>query len=235
VFSLRRYQSNPEKGASVSSELQQTDRTTISRHDERGSYERKAAYSILDEGLVAHVGFDTGNGVTVIPMTYARLGDDVVLHGAVASRWLSGFTEGRPVSVCVTLLDGLVLAQSAFSHSMNYRSVVIFGDATLVVDPGQKQAAFKALLDHLIPHRWDDSRQPDAREAGATTVLVVPISEASVKIRSGPPKDAAKDLGLGYWTGVIPLELTAGEPIPDPVLDGELGIPDYVVGYDRKT
>ena len=218
----------------MSGELQQTDRTTISRHDERGSYDRETAYSILDEGMVAHVGFDAGNGVIVIPMTYARLGDELVLHGAVASRWLSSFEEGQPVSVCVTLLDGLVLAQSAFSHSMNYRSVVIFGDATVVTDSEDKDAAFKAFLDHLIPDRWDDSRQPDAKETDATIVLSVPIAEASVKIRSGPPKDSAKDLGLGYWTGVIPLELAAGEPIPDPIMEEGLEVPAYVVGYDRK-
>jgi len=217
----------------VSRELQQTDRTTISRHDERASYDREVAYAILDEGMVAHVGFDAGSGVTVIPMTYARLGDEIVLHGAVASRWLSSFAEGRPVSVCVTLLDGLVLAQSAFSHSMNYRSVVIFGDATVVTDREAKDAAFKAFLDHLVPDRWDDSRQPDAKETDATVVLSVPITEASVKIRSGPPKDAAKDLGLGYWTGVIPLELTAGEPIPDPVMEGDMAVPAYAIDYDR--
>jgi len=218
----------------VSKELEQTSRTTITRHAERGSYDRDAAYAILDEGMVAHVGFDTGSGVTVIPMTYARLGDEVVLHGAVASRWLSSFVAGQPVSVCVTLLDGLVLAQSAFSHSMNYRSVVIFGEARPVTDKEKKQAAFKALLDHLVPQRWDDSRQPDAKEFDATIVLAVPVAEASVKIRSGPPKDAAKDLGLGYWTGVIPLELAAGDPIPDPAMKVGVAIPDYVLNYRRR-
>jgi hypothetical protein len=184
--------------------------------------------------MVAHVGFDTGSGVTVIPMTYARLGDEVVLHGAVASRWLSSFEAGQPVSVCVTLLDGLVLAQSAFSHSMNYRSVVIFGEARPLTDKEKKQAAFKALLDHLVPQRWDDSRQPDAKEFDATIVLTVPVAEASVKIRSGPPKDAAKDLGLGHWTGVIPLEIEAGEPIPDPAMRGDVTIPDYALHYRRR-
>lgn len=217
----------------MSKKLEQTNRTTISRHSERGSYDRDTAYAILDEGMVAHVGFDTGSGVTVIPMTYARLGDEIVLHGAVASRWLSSFNKGRPVSIAVTLLDGLVLAQSAFSHSMNYRSVVVFGDARLVRDKEQKQAAFKAFLDHLVPGRWNDSRQPDDKETEATIVLSVPIAEASVKIRSGPPKDSAKDLGLGYWTGVIPIKLTAGKPIPDPVMEGDKAIPDYVSGYDR--
>jgi len=217
----------------VSKELEQTNRTTISRHSERASYDRGTTYAILDEGMVAHVGFDAGDGVIVIPMTYARLGDVIVLHGAVASRWLSCFATGRHVSVCVTLLDGLVLAQSAFSHSMNYRSVVVFGEATLVRGNEKKSAAFKAFVDHLIPGRWEDSRQPNAKETEATTVLSVPISEASVKIRSGPPADAAKDIGLGYWAGVVPLTIAAGAPVPDPTMEGERSPPDYVATYSR--
>ena len=217
----------------MTTDLQQTDRTTISRHGERASYDRETANAILDEGMVAHVGFDVGNGVTVIPMTYARLDDEIVLHGAIASRWLSSFEKGQPVSVCVTLLDGLVLAQSAFSHSMNFRSVVCFGDATLVTDDEKKQAAFKALVDHLVPGRWDDTRQPDRKETEATIVLSVPIDEASIKIRTGPPKDAAKDLGEGHWTGVIPVKLTVGEAIPDPLLEGDKEVPEYVVNYAR--
>lgn len=217
----------------MATELRKTERTTISRHDERGSYDRDVAYAILDEGLVAHVGVDTGSGVMVIPMTYARLGDELILHGAVASRWMSSFEKGRPISVCVTLLDGLVLAKSAFSHSMNYRSVVAFGEARVVSDAEKKMAAFKALLDHLIPGRWEDSRQPDEKEVQATTVLAMPIDEASVKIRSGPPKDAAKDLDLPYWTGVIPLSLTSSAAIPDPAMKEEQAVPDYAVDYER--
>ena len=219
----------------MSAELKKTDRTTISRHDERGSYDRDIAYAILDEGLVAHVGVDTGSGVMVIPMTYARLDDELILHGAVASRWLSSFGHGRPISVCVTILDGLVLAKSAFSHSMNYRSVVAFGDAKPIHEPDRKVAAFKALLDHLIPGRWQDSRQPDEKEIQATTVLAMPLDEASVKIRSGPPKDAAKDLDLPYWTGVIPLALTAGEATPDPAMKEFVDVPDYAVAYTRPV
>jgi len=194
----------------VSAELQKTDRTTISRHDERGSYDREVAYAILDEGLVAHVGLDTGEGVMVIPMTYARLGDELILHGAVASRWLSSFDAGRPISVCVA-----------------------FGEAKVITDAEKKDAAFKALLDHLIPGRWEDSRQPDTKESDATTVVAMQINEASVKIRSGPPKDAAKDLDLPYWTGVIPLSLTAGAAIPDPVMKEERAVPEYAVNYSR--
>jgi len=217
----------------VSGKLGKTDRTTITRHAERGSYDRELAYAILDEGMVAHVGFDVGSGVTVVPMTYARLGDEIILHGAVASRWLSSFVAGQPVSVCVTLLDGLVLAQSAFSHSMNYRSLVAFGNATVVTNPEKKRAAFRALVDHLIPGRWEDCRQPDRKESEATILLSVPIDEASVKIRSGPPKDAAKDLDEGHWTGVIPLTIEAGEPIQDPVMKAGIPLPQYVTDWKR--
>jgi len=221
------------EGTDVSQDLRKTDRTTITRHDERGSYDRELANAILDEGMVAHVAFDVGNGVTVLPMTYARLGDEIVLHGAVASRWLSSFGAGHPVSVCVTLLDGLVLAQSAFSHSMNYRSLVAFGNATVVTDPVKKQAALRAFVDHLLPGRWDDCKQPDRKESDATVVLAVPIDEASIKVRSGPPKDAAKDLGEGHWTGVIPLTIEAGEPVPDPVMESGVSLPDYVKRWKR--
>lgn len=217
----------------MSNNLTQTDRTTISRHDERASYDRDTANSILDEGLVAHVGFDTGKGVTVIPMTYARQGDELILHGAVASRWLSSFEGGRDICVTVTLLDGLVLARAAFSHSMNYRSVVAFGSASLVTDPEEKQSAFKALVDHLLPGRWDDCKIPDKKEINATTVLTMPISEASIKIRSGPPADSEKDMGLDYWTGVIPLSLTAGVPEPDPLMREDRERPAYIDGYRR--
>ena len=217
----------------MSKQLLKTDRTSISRHNERGSYDRETANAILDESLVAHVGFDTGSGVTVVPMTYARMGDELILHGAVASRWLSSFEGGRDICVTVTLLDGLVLARSAFSHSMNYRSVVAFGTATLITDESEKQEAFKALLDHLLPGRWEDSRQPDRKEANATTVLRMPISEASIKIRSGPPMDAEKDMELDYWAGVIPLELTAGAPEPDPAVSDGRDVPEYARNYRR--
>lgn len=217
----------------MSAELKKTDRTTITRHDERGTYDRDTAYAILDEGLVAHVGLDTGTGVMVIPMTYARIGDELFLHGAVASRWLSSFEDGRPVCVSVTILDGLVLAKSAFSHSMNYRSVVAFGEARVVSDPQKKSAVFKALLDHLVPGRWKDTRQPDNKETQATVVLSVPIEEASVKIRSGPPKDAAKDLDLPYWSGVIPLGLASSPAIPQTEKQGNAEVPAYAVDYQR--
>lgn len=218
----------------MNGKLQQTDRTTMSRHDERGSYDRELAYAILDEALVAHVGLETSHGVAVMPMTYARRGDELLLHGAVASRWLSGTEEGQPISVCVTLLDGLVLARSAFSHSMNYRSVIAFGQAHVVSDAAEKMAAFRALLEHLVPGRWDDCRQPDRKEIAATTVLSMRLGEASVKVRSGPPKDAKRDEDAPCWAGVIPLGLTAGEAIEDPALSGGPPLPPYVIGYSRR-
>lgn len=213
--------------------LKKTDRTTISRHAERASYDREVANAILDEALIAHVGLDSGEGVMVIPMTYARIDDELILHGAVASRWLSSFSEGRNICVTVTLLDGLVLARSAFSHSMNYRSVVAFGKATLVSDASEKQAAFKALLDHLLPGRWDDSRQPDQKELAATTVLKMRIDEASVKQRSGDPIDAEKDADLDYWAGVIPLSLEASKAVADPAMPGDRAQPGYLDNYRR--
>ena len=219
----------------MATDLKQTDRTTITRHAERASYDRALANSILDEALVAHVGFDAGSGVTVLPMTYARMGDDLILHGAVASRWLSRFERGLDVSVCVTLLDGLVLARSAFSHSMNYRSLVALGTAYLVTDDGEKMQAFRALLDHMLPGRWDDSRQPDKKEVGATTVIKVRIDEASVKVRSGDPVDAEKDAALDYWAGVIPLSLVASDPVPDAALSPDRAAPAYAEGYRRGT
>lgn len=221
------------RGADIAGQLRKTDKTSVSRHSERASYDRDIAYSILDEALVAHVGVDTGDGVMVIPMTYARLGDELILHGAVASRWLSRLEDGKQISVCVTILDGLVLARSAFAHSMNYRSVVAFGEARPITDPAQKQAAFKALLDHLLPGRWQDTRQPDQKEIAATTVLAMPLEEASIKIRSGAPKDAAKDYGLDYWAGVIPLSLQAGAVIPDAAMEDAKDIPDYALAYSR--
>lgn len=218
----------------MSSPLQQTERTTMSRHDERGSYDRELAYAILDEALVAHVGLRTGHGVTVMPMTYARQGDELLLHGAVASRWLSGTEEGHPISVCVTLLDGLVLARSAFAHSMNYRSVIAFGQAHVVTGVSDKVAAFRALVEHLVPGRWDDCRQPDPKEIAATTVLSMRLEEASVKVRAGPPKDAKRDEGAPHWAGVIPLALTAGEAIADPASGDGIPAPAYTVGYARR-
>lgn len=213
--------------------LTKTDRTTMSRLPERASYDRELAFSILDEGLVAHVGFDVGHGVTVIPMTYAREGENLYLHGAVASGWLSAFEQGHPVCVTVTLLDGMVLAQSAFSHSMNYRSIVAFGTAHAVTDGDEKALAFKALVEHLVPGRWEDCKQPDRKESNATVVLRLPIEEASIKVRAGAPKDSEKDLDAGHWTGVIPFGLAIGEPEPDPVMTDDLPVPEYVTKYRR--
>lgn len=218
----------------MAGQLLQTERTTMSRHRERGSYDRDLAYAILDEGLVAHVGLETEQGVAVIPMTFARRDDELLLHGAVASRWLGRFIEERPISVCVTLLDGLVLARSAFSHSMNYRSVVAFGCARALSEENDKLDAFRSLLEHLVPGRWEDCRQPDRKEIAATTVLSMPLGEASVKVRAGPPKDAQRDADAPYWAGIIPLGLAVAAPIADAAPGDEKPLPGYATGYSRR-
>lgn len=217
----------------MSEVLRKTDRSSMSRHTERASYDRELAYSILDEALVAHVGFSGDEGPLVLPMTYARSGARLYLHGAAASRWLSSFERGRPVSVCVTLLDGIVLARSAFSHSLNYRSVVAFGNAVTVTDAAEKMQAFHAFMEHIVPGRWEDSRQPNKKEINATTVLALDLDEASIKVRSGQPKDTAGDYGLEYWAGVIPLVLEAGEPLPDPAMEDPPPVPVYATRYRR--
>ncbi|HZW60579.1 MAG TPA: pyridoxamine 5'-phosphate oxidase family protein [Woeseiaceae bacterium] len=214
-------------------DLKQTTKTAMSRHPERGSRDRALAFAILDEAMVAHVGVDTGDGVQVLPMTYARIDDCLFLHGAVASRWLGSFEGGREVCVCVTLLDGIVLARSAFSHSMNYRSVIAHGTATVVTDLARKQAAFRAFLDHLVPGRWEDTRQPNRKEVAATTVLALELDEASVKLRSGPPADAAADLDQPFWAGVLPLALTCATAVPDPAMAEAREVPAYLQNYRR--
>ncbi len=210
-------------------ELRKTPRTTVRREKERGSYDRELARRILDEGLVAHVGLDDGAGPVVIPMAYARRGDELLLHGSVASRTMN--TGGSGVQVCatVTLLDGIVVSRSWFNHSMNYRSVVIVGEARLIEDDDEKQAAMAAIVDHLIPGSRDYARAPTPNESAATHVLSLPIDEASVKTRSGPPKDARADLDRAAWTGVLPLALTVGEPVSA----SDEPLPDFARDYRR--
>jgi len=190
-------------------------RAQVRRLPERGAYDRQTIYAILDEGLVCHVGFASEGQPYVIPMNYGRDGDRLFLHGSAASRLMRGLEAGSPACLTVTLLDGLVLARSAFHHSMNFRSVVLFGVATPVVDPEGKTAALRAISEHLLPGRWDSVRPPNARELAATTVLEVPLGEASAKVRTGPPRDDPEDLAMPVWAGVLPLALTPGEPVPD--------------------
>ncbi len=208
-------------------------RTTVRRHAERGVYERETIHRILDEGLVCHVGFVRDDQPFVIPTLYARIGETLYFHGAVGNQMLGSLSTGFPVCITVTLLDGLVMARSHFSHSANYRSVVILGQAREVTDPAEKLASFEALVEHVARGRWQDARQPTEAEMKATRVLSVSIEEASAKVRSGPPKDDAGDLGLPVWAGVIPLALAAGEPISAEGLPPNVELPPYARRYRR--
>ncbi len=215
--------------------IPKTPRTTLKRLPLRGSYEREVINQILDEGFICHAGFALDGRPFVIPTGYARVGDSLVIHGSRASRMLRTLGQGIDVCVTVTLIDGLVLARSAFNHSMNYRSVVVFGNAKVVADPEDKLAALRALSEHMIPGRWDDVRQPDEREMQLTTVLSLPLTEASAKVRSGPPLDDEEDYQLDVWAGVIPLRMVAGEPVADARLSSNSEAPAYAIGYARSA
>ena len=211
-----------------------TSRTRVIREPDRGVYDRETVYRILDEGFLCHVGFSIDGQPFVIPTSYGRHGSNLHIHGSAASRMLRQMKQDVPVCVTVTLLDGLVLARSVFNHSMNYRSVVILGNATLVDDPDEKLTALRVLAEHIIPGRWDDARQPNERELKATSVLRVPIEEFSAKVRTGLPIDDEEDYSFPTWAGVIPLETIVGTPINDPRLDSGRAIPDYVQNYSLK-
>ena len=211
-----------------------TQRTRVIREPDRGVYDRETIYRILDEGFLCHVGFSVEGQPFVIPTSYGRKDADLYIHGSAASRMLRKIKAGVPVCVTVTLLDGLVLARSVFNHSMNYRSVVILGKATLVDDPQEKLTALRVLSEHIIPGRWDDARQPNEKELKATSVLRVPIEEFSAKVRTGPPIDDEEDYSFPTWAGVMPLQTTVGNPINDPRLESVRAVPDYVQNYSCK-
>jgi uncharacterized protein len=211
-----------------------TPRTRLVREADRAVYDREAVCRILDEGFLCHVGFVADGQPFVIPTSYGRKDASLYIHGSAASRMLRQLKEGLPVCVTVTLLDGLVLARSVFNHSMNYRSVVILGKATLVEDPVEKIEALRLLSEHILPGRWADSRQPNERELKATTVLRLPIEEFSAKVRTGPPIDDEEDYSFPTWAGVVPLEMVAGAPINDPRLDPHRDVPGYVRPYRRQ-
>ena len=208
-------------------------RTRVVRESQRAVYDREVVYQILDEAFLCHVGFVVEEQPFVIPTSYGRDGDLLYIHGSAASRMLRNLDQGVPVCVTVTLLDGLVLARSVFNHSMNYRSVVILGTATLGDDPAEKLAALRALSEHIIPGRWDDSRQPNEKELRATSVLRLPISEFSAKVRVGPAVDDEQDYSFPTWAGVIPLETVVGTAIRDERCQQEM--PTYLRNYSRKV
>jgi nitroimidazol reductase NimA-like FMN-containing flavoprotein (pyridoxamine 5'-phosphate oxidase superfamily) len=215
------------------SKFQPTQRTQVKRLPDRGAYDSETVFKILDEGLICHVGFSVDGQPYVIPTGYARVEDTLYIHGSAASRMLRTLAEGVQVCVTVTLLDGLVLARSAFHHSMNYRSVVMLGRATLVSDPAEKIKALEAFTEHIVRGRWNDVRLPTESELKATTVLALPLAEVSAKIRTGPPKDDAEDYGLPIWAGVVPLVITQAAPIADPRLKAGLEAPVYAKKYSR--
>jgi nitroimidazol reductase NimA-like FMN-containing flavoprotein (pyridoxamine 5'-phosphate oxidase superfamily) len=200
----------------------------IKRHPERGSYDREAVYAILDAGLVCHVGYALGDQPLVTPTIHWREGDTLYWHGSAASRMLETLATGVKACVTVTIVDGLVLARSAFTHSMNYRSAMVFGTARRIEDRAEKLAALEYLIDRLYPGRWAELRPPHEKEIKATAVIAMPIAEASAKVRSGPPLDTDADMGEHVWAGVIPLALTPGAPVADPRLDAKIALPEML-------
>ncbi len=211
-----------------------TERTTVRRMPKRASYERAVIEAILDEGLICHVGFVVDGQPYVIPTVHARVGDQLYVHGSAASRMLRTVREGIAVCVTVTLLDGLVLARSAFHHSLNYRSVMILGTAVEVTDRTERLAALKAVVEHVVPQRWADVRWPSEQELKATIVLKLPIEEVSAKVRTGPSLDEEEDYQLPCWAGEVPLRLVAQLPVPDPRLNPQTVPPEYVRDYCRS-
>lgn len=212
-----------------------TARNRIRRMPKRGHYDRKTVHAIIDEALVCHVAFAVDGLPTVIPTLHARRGDALLLHGARTSRLLRHVGEGNPVSVAITLLDGIVLARSVFHHSMNYRSVVLHGTGQLLESDEEKLSALEAFAEHIARGRWGDARRPSRKELRATSVVSIPIELAAAKVRTGPPLDDEEDYELPIWAGVLPLSLRAGAAIPDSRLVHDLAVPPYVRRYRRPA
>lgn len=213
--------------------IAQTPRTKLKRLPKRGNFERETVYKILDEGFVCHIGFCFNNQPFVIPTSYGRIGDRLVIHGSAASRMMRELSKEIDVCVNVTLVDGLVLARSAFHHSINYRSVVVFGKAKIIEDEQEKYEALRALTEHIVPDRWSEIRPPTPLELKATTVLSLDLTEASAKARAGAPVDDKEDYEMDVWAGVLPLQIIAGEPVKDDLLKAEILVPEYLKNYKR--
>ncbi len=211
-----------------------TDRNRIKRLPKRGHYDRETIHRILDEALICHVAFVEERQPYVIPTNFARLEDRIVLHGAKASRLLKHIEAGHPICVEATIVDGLVLARSVFHHSVNYRSVVVFGKGRLIEDQQQKLAALQAVTEHLIPGRWEEARLPNRKELNATSVVSIDIDEASAKVRVGPPVDEQEDYALPVWAGILPLQELPLAPIHDELQSAEIPLPEYVSQYSRR-
>jgi nitroimidazol reductase NimA-like FMN-containing flavoprotein (pyridoxamine 5'-phosphate oxidase superfamily) len=210
-----------------------TARTRLARRRERGTYDREVVNAILDEALYCHVGFGVDGQPFVVPTVHARDGERLLVHGSVASRMLKNLSDGVSLCVTVTLLDGLVLARSGFNHSMNYRSVMILGAARELLEPAEKRAALDLIVNRVVPGRAAEVRAPNRKELNATTVLTLPITEASAKIRRGPPLDEEPDYALPCWAGVLPLQLMALAPLPDPRLPAGVVVPAALAAWSR--
>lgn len=215
-------------------ELPDTQRSTLRRKRERGTYHRETIDSILDEGLICHIGFTEGGSTFVVPTAYARVGDSIYVHGALANRMLRVLASGVEACLTVTLLDGLVFSRSAFHHSMNYRSVMLFASAERIDDASDKREALLAILDHMAMGRSRDARAPTPSELRSTTVLRFPIVEGSAKVRTGGPIEEDEDRGLPVWAGVVPLVLESGTPVPDEHTATDMPVPTYVKSYPKR-
>lgn len=211
--------------------LTPTERTRLKRLPKRGSFDREVVNAIIDQALYCHVGFVHHGSPFVIPTLHVRIGDNLYVHGSAASRMLRTASEGIPLCITVTHIDGLVLARSAFHHSVNYRSVVVLGTATETEDAAEKNRVLEALVEHIIPGRWADARPPAPKELAATSVLCMPITEASAKIRAADAADDEEDYALPVWAGTIPLRVVSGAPAPDARLTDGIELPPYVSNY----
>jgi len=212
-----------------------TSRTELTRLPKRGSHDPAVIYPILDEGLVCHLSYQSNGQPFMLPMAYGRIGDTIYIHGSVGSHFFRELATGVDVCLAVTFIDGLVLARSAFGHSVNYRSVVVFGKTRLVTDEAERWEALERITEHLIPGRWADTRLPNASEMKRTMVLAIPIEEASAKIRTGPPNDEPEDMDLPYWAGVIPIRIQPQPAEPDPKLRTVFEVPAYVREFGMKN
>ena len=215
-------------------ELKITGRTKVNRLPKRAAYDIETIYKILDDTFTCNIGFKINDQVFIIPTAFGRKGNYLFIHGSKNSRMLNSIKTGEEVCISVVLTDGLVLARSAFHHSVNYRSVIIFSRGNEIIEPDKKTEALKIILDHIIPGRWDDVRNPNQKELHATSVVSFKIDEASAKIRTGPPVDDKEDLDLNVWAGILPLEIVPKDPVKDELLNKKTLIPDYIINYKKK-
>ncbi|MDJ1499052.1 pyridoxamine 5'-phosphate oxidase family protein [Xanthocytophaga agilis] len=219
----------------TSQTFEQTERTTLTRSLKRGTYDKQTIYDILDESLVCHVSYVQNGQPFMIPISYGRMDDKLYIHGSVGSHFFRELAKGIDVCICITLLDGLILARSTFHHSVNYRSVVIFGKTELVTDEEERWKALECFTEHIIPGRWNDARQPNASEMKKTMVISIPLEEASAKVRTGGVNDDEEDMDLNVWAGVLPLKLVPQLPEPDAALDSSIVLPDYIKNYNNSV